>query len=95
MAEYCRKVLETALNIAQRSILNNYLSAKWSKAFDSLPTYSDVYSGDTAANGDYDYFVGGIGQDNGRQTVATSQGLTISDSSFLTDEGKYILAGVD
>ena len=86
---------QTALNTAQRSILNNYLSAKWSKAFDSLPTYSDVYAGDTAANGDYDYFVGGIGQDNGRQTVATSQGLTISDSSFLTDEGKYILAGVD
>ena len=86
---------QTALNIAQRSIMNNYLSAKWSKAFDALPTYSDVYSGDTAANGDYDYFVGGIGKDNGSQTIATSQGLTISDNSFLTADGKYILAGVN
>jgi len=86
---------QTALNNAQRSILHSYLSAKWDKTLDASPTYSDVYAGDNAANGDYDFFVGGIGQDNGLQKIATSQGLTITDTSFLTNDGKFILAGVD
>lgn len=86
---------QASLNTAQRSILHNYLSAKWDKAFDTLPNYSDIYDGDSIANGDYDYFVGGMGQDNGSQSIATSQGLTITDDSFLTEDGKYILAGVN
>ena len=86
---------QTELNKAQRSIINNYLSAKWNKAFASSPTYTDVYSGDEVAKGDYDFFVGGIGRSNGVQTVGTSQGLTITDNSFLSADGKYILAGVD
>lgn len=86
---------QTALNNAQRRILNSYLSAKWDKAFATSPTYIDVYQGDNPANGNYDFFVGGIGQDTGTQTVATSQGLTITNNSFLTANGKFILAGVN
>lgn len=86
---------QTALNNAQRSILQNYLSAKWDIALASGPTYSDVYAGDSAGNGDYDFFVGGIGQQAGQQTVATSQGLTITDIDFLSSDGKYVLAGVN
>ena len=86
---------QTTLNDAQRRILNSYLSAKWDKAFEANPIYADVYSGDIASNGNYDYFVGGIGQDSGTQVLGTSQGLTITNNSFLTANGKFILAGVD
>ena len=86
---------QTELNNAQRSIINSYLSAKWNKAFAGSATYPDVYSGDEVAQGDYDFFVGGIGRLAGSQTVGTSQGLTLSDNNFLSADGKYILAGVD
>lgn len=86
---------QTALNNAQRKIIHNYLSAKWDKSLTATPTYTDVYQGDLAANGDYDFFVGGIGQEGGVQSVATSQGLTITDNNFLTNNGKFILAGVN
>ena len=86
---------QTELNNAQRSIINSYLSAKWNKAFAVSATYPDFYSGDDAAKGNYDYFVGGIGQSAGTQTLGTSQGLTITNNNFLNADGKYILAGVD
>ena len=86
---------QTGLSNAQRSILSSYLSAKWNKAFASSPTYPDVYSGDETAQGSYDFFVGGIGRAAGSQTSGTSQGLTITDSGFLSADGKYILAGVN
>ena len=89
---------QTNLNTAQRRILSAYLSAKWQKAFASSATYADVYSGDgdTSGNGDYDFFVGGIGRESdGTQIIGTSQGLTITDNNFLTSDGKYVVAGVD
>ena len=86
---------QAGLNNTQRRILSSYLSAKWNKAFASSPTYADVYEGDEAAQGNYDFFVGGIGRSVGSQSLGTSQGLTITDDSFLTSDGKFILAGVD
>ncbi|PWQ93525.1 hypothetical protein [Leucothrix arctica] len=86
---------QTELNDAQRYILSNYLSAKWDKAFAASPTFSDVYSGDDAVNGDYDYFVGGIGRLTGTQASGTSQGLTITNDTFLNSNEQFILAGVD
>jgi hypothetical protein len=86
---------QTGLNNAQRRIISSYLSAKWNKAFSASPSYADVYNGDAASNGNYDYFMGGIGQDNGTQTTGTSQGLTITNDNFLTANGKFITAGVN
>jgi len=86
---------QTELNNAERRILNSYLAAKWDRSLGSGSDYSDVYSGDDIINGDYDFFAGGIGQDNGSHTTGTSQGLTITDNSFLTSENKFVLAGVD
>ncbi len=86
---------QTELNRAQRRILGSYLSAKWGISFAAIPNFADVYSGDNPAQGNYDFFVSGIGQDNGgNQTTATSQGLTISNINFL-QSGKYIMAGVN
>lgn len=86
---------QTALNNAQRRILNSYLAAKWDRTLLSSVDYPDVYAGDVAASGNYDFFVGGIGQDSGQQSIGTSQGLTIVDDSFLTAKNKFVLAGVD
>jgi hypothetical protein len=84
---------QQSLNTAQRRIMSAYLSAKWNKSFASSPTYADVYNGDDS--GDYDFFVGGIGQESdGSQLVGTSQGLTITNNDFLAN-GKYVLAGVN
>jgi hypothetical protein len=86
---------QAGLNKAQRRIISSYLSAKWDKSFASNPTYADVYRGDESANGNYDFFVGGIGRSNGEQTTGTSQGLTITNISFLSADEKFIVAGVD
>lgn len=86
---------QAPLNDAQRRIVHSYLSAKWDKSLAAGPIYTDVYTGDNPANGDYDFFVGGVGMDNGPQKAGTSQGLTITDNSFLTVDGKFILAGVN
>lgn len=86
---------QAALNNAQRNIITSYLSAKWNRPHAAGADYTDVYQGDDSSNGDYDYFVGGIGQSGGQQSVGTSQGLTINDDTFLTADGKYVTAGVD
>ncbi len=86
---------QSPLNIAQRRIVSSYLSAKWSKSLDANADYADVYTGDDAGNGDYDFFVGGIGRHNGQQTEGTSQGLTITNDTFLSSDEKFMLAGVD
>ena len=87
---------QTTLNDAQRRIMSAYLSAKWDKPFASSANFLDVYSGDDAAHGEYDFFVGGIGRENnGVQSTGASQGLTIRDRTFLSANGKYIVAGVD
>ena len=86
---------QTVLNDAQRRIMNSYLSAKWDRTLTAGIDYSDVYAGDDTANGHYDFFVGGVGQDNGVQTIGTSQGLTITDESFLNADNKFVLAGVN
>lgn len=86
---------QTTLNVAQRRIVGSYLSAKWDKNLSASADYTDVYNGDDVSNGDYDFFVGGIGRDTGLQQIGTSQGLTITNDTFLTSDDKFLLAGVD
>lgn len=86
---------QSPLNIAQRRIVSSYLSAKWGKGLAATADYADVYNGDAAGNGDYDFFVGGIGRDSGQQSQGTSQGLTITNDTFLGSDEKFMVAGVD
>ncbi len=82
-------VYNSALNTAERIIVDNYLSAKY-----NLTTATDNYAGDTAANGDYDFNVAGIGQEtDGNSTTATSVDLIIANNSYLLDDGDYLLLG--
>lgn len=82
----------TALNDAQRIIVDNYLSAKYNIALSA----NNKYSGDDAGNGNYDYEVCGVGQEASGSTTSFSSsvsgGLGLSINSGL-DNGDYILAG--
>ncbi len=86
---------QKTLNKAQRRILSSYLSSKWNRPLSASADYDDVYQGDSLSNGDYDFFVGGIGQDEGKQETGTSQGLAIRNETFLDRDGKFVLAGVN
>lgn len=84
----------TSINLAQRNIVNNYLSSKYNIA---IAAASDLYSGDTGANGNYDFEVGGIGQSsagnsNNSFLSSVSGGMGITYVSGFQD-GDYILTG--
>jgi hypothetical protein len=77
---------------AQRIIINNYLSSK----YDIALTSNDKYSGDTPANGNYDFEVSGIGNESTGSSAtfsaSVSGGIGINNVSGL-DAGDYIFAG--
>lgn len=86
-------MFRTKLNDAQRTIINNHLSAKYDVPLSS----NDLYVGDNPANGNYDRNVSGIGRDatgltNSSFDPSTSAGLGIQSVSGL-DNNDYILAG--
>lgn len=84
----------TNINLAQRNIVYNYLSAKYNIA---ISASADLYNGDSGAKGNYDFEVGGIGQSstgniNNSFSTTVSGGVGISYVSGFQD-GDYILAG--
>ena len=84
----------TNINLAQRNIVYNYLSAKYNIA---ISASADLYNGDSGAKGNYDFEVGGIGQSsagniNNSFSTSVSGGVGISYVSGFQD-GDYILAG--
>ncbi len=83
-------VYNTALNIAQRTLVANYLGAKYGIA---LAT-GDRYAGDDAAKGDYDLDVAGIGEEaDGNNTSGNSAGLIITENNASLGTGEYLIAG--
>lgn len=82
----------SALNEASRIIVDNYLSAKYNISLSA----NDKYSGDDAANGNFDYEVCGVGQESSGSSTSFSSsvsgGLGLNVNSGL-DNGDYILAG--
>lgn len=66
-------VFSTAINSAQRIIVNNYLAAKYNLTLSS----NDIYTMDNAGNGNFDYEVAGIGRVNGSNIHNDSQGSSI------------------
>lgn len=83
----------TKLNDAQRTIINNHLSAK----YDIDLSANDLYAGDNPSNGNYDRNVAGIGKDASGTTnpvfdPSSCAGMGIQSVSGL-DNNDYILAG--
>lgn len=81
----------TALNDAQRIIVNNYLAAKYGT---TLATF-DLYAQDDAANGDFDHEVVGIGRTTAAHTHTVAQGsgrVEIANPSGL-DNNEFLFWG--
>lgn len=77
-------VYNTALNLAERNLVNNYLSAKY-----NVDINNDKYSGSDP----YIHNVAGIGMDDGNQIQGASVGMIVSDHGFLQENGDYIIIG--
>lgn len=75
-----------ALNAAEQTIVNNYLSAKYNVSLDA----NDYYTQDDNANGDFDFHVAGIGQaaDGTNHTNAKGSGIVTmhTPSDLANDE---------
>jgi hypothetical protein len=83
-------VLGTEVNPAERTIIENYLSAK----YDITLSGTDVYAGDTNANGNYGRGVFGIGRESAGafHPSAETDGLRFEFVNGF-DDGDYLLAG--
>lgn len=88
-------IYDNPLNIARRTIIENYLSAK----YNINPLTNNKYIGDNPANGNYDLEVAGIGVDvdGSNHPTANTAGLIIDNvggpGQFLQNSGDYLLAG--
>ncbi len=76
------------LNNAQKTIVQNYLSAKYTIAL--TPTSLDKYTSTT-----FDKDVIGVGrEDDGKKAISSASGLVLMDRlNFLNDPGDYVMAG--
>jgi hypothetical protein len=82
-------IFREALNLARRTLVENYLGAKY-----DLTVLNNRYDGSTTGKGDFDLNVSGIGQEaDGSNTIADSAGMIISNQSYLTNNGDYLLFG--
>lgn len=92
-------VFDRNVNVAERMIVENYLSSKWTTT--PLAT-TDRYAGDTAANGDFDSDVFGVGRvdaaasqnthTGGTVSTGTAAGLKLTATAGL-DDGEFVMAG--
>jgi hypothetical protein len=85
-------IFRTALNTAQRQILENYLSAKYNTALAA----GDLYAGDIPGGNtlDHDFDLAGIGFNGGAShLLANSAGLILSPSAgTINVNGEFVLA---
>ncbi|WP_458626825.1 T9SS type A sorting domain-containing protein [Winogradskyella sp. PC D3.3] len=83
-----------SLNLAETTIVENYLSAKYGTALDGS---KDFYAQDNTANGDFDHHVAGIGQASDGSNHVDSRGtgiVRINTPSNLSD-GDFLFWGED
>ncbi len=86
-------VFNIAVNSAQRTIINNYLAAKYGLTLAA----GEVYTMDNPGNGNYDYEVAGIGRVDASNIHNDAQGsgiLRISNPTSLGN-GDYLMWGHD
>ena len=89
-------VFSEAINEAQRVLVENYLQAKFNDStVDNITISNDQYDGDTTTNGNFDLDVAGIGRATSTEThtEAHSAGMIVQNSSFLQDDGDYLMFG--
>lgn len=82
----------TAVNIAQRIIIENYLAAKYGVTLSA----NDLYTMDTPGNGNFDHEMAGIGQvDNPANRHIDAQGTSLVRISGPVglDDGEYLMWG--
>ncbi len=86
-------VFNTAVNTAQRIIIDNYLAAKYNLSLSS----NDLYTMDNAGNGNYDHEVAGIGRANATNIHSDAKGSGIVRVSNPTSlgNGDYFIWGHD
>lgn len=83
-------IFSTVLNDVERTLVHNYLSAKYNIALSA----GDYYDGDTSGNGDFDLGVAGIGRDGtNSHTESHSEGMIVQNGTFLQDAGDWLLFG--
>lgn len=83
-------IFSTVLNDVERTLVHNYLSAKYDITLGS----GDHYDGDTSGNGDFDLGVAGIGTDGtNSHTESHSEGMIVQNGTFLQDAGDWLLFG--
>ncbi len=79
------------INDAWRTVIDNYLSSKYNIG---IVPEQDFYHFDTESKGEYDFFVAGIGgQNGGLLSSNSSSGFHISDYSESIDDGDYLFVG--
>jgi hypothetical protein len=77
------------LNTAQTTLVENYLNAKY-----NISISNDKYAQSTSTT--YNKEVSGIGKESdGNHTSASSKGLSMTNSSYLDDNGDYFMFGYD
>src|SRR5690606_37109170 len=83
----------TAVNEAQRIIINNYLSAKYNLPLSEF----DFYTMDDVGNGDYDHDVAGIGRVNAlnQHTDARGSGIVRILNATNLDDDEFLIWGHD
>jgi hypothetical protein len=93
-------VFNRVLNSAERSIVENSLSAKYNVGLtlsgsDWTLGANDHYAGDTSANGDYDRDVFGIGRVDASNLVTTAgqAGFGIEAAGGTLGDGEWVMAG--
>ena len=93
-------VFNRAVNLAERTIIDNYLSSKFNagsiiSGSDRGLATGDRYAGDTTANGNYDFNVFGVGQAAGGSQVlsagAAGFGIDLTGSSL--SDNNWAFAG--
>lgn len=89
-------IFDRKLSDAERVIIENYLQAKFDTDTPVIPLHanSERYAGDTAANGNYDldvFGIGRVGAGNELLSVNTDAGLRLSSASLGDDD--WLLAG--
>jgi hypothetical protein len=83
-------VFNRAINQAERTLVFNYLNAKYGIALAG----NDFYAGDTGGNGDFDFDVAGIGRQGGaNSTFGMAGGLQVGNNSFLVDNDDFLIFG--
>lgn len=80
-----------ALNAAEQTIVNNYLSAKYDVTLDA----NDYYTHDDLANGDFDFHVAGIGQaaDASNHTNSRGSGIVTMHTPSDLNNDEYLFWG--